>query len=74
MAPSPGTTLISPGGRPAVVPASASSNADLGASSEGFTMTAFPQARAIATRATNMIVGPFHGRMIPMMPSGCLTV
>ena len=65
-----GTTLTSPGGRPASRHNSPNRSAASGASSEGLNTTAFPAANAGATHDPATTSEPFHGAMTPTTPYG----
>ena len=61
MAPSPVTTLKTPGGKPADSAISAKQSAVSGVNSAGFKMTVFPAARAGATFHETISSGKFQG-------------
>ena len=68
--PIPCTTLKAPSGSPASCAMSASIEAVSGAHSGGFRITAFPAARAGATRQVASIRGAFHGVITTVTPLG----
>ena len=73
-APSPVTTFSTPSGRPhsCMIRASFSTVSD--ASSEGFSTTVQPVARAGAIFQTEPAIGAFQGMIAPTTPSGSRTV
>ena len=71
--PNPCTRLKTPFGTPASRITSASSVALAGVSSDGFTTTALPQARAGATFHVSSRSGRFHGVTMPTTPTGLRT-
>ena len=66
------TTLNTPGGMPALCPSSASASADRGVSSDGFSTTAHPAARAAATFLITRAAGKFQGVIRAHGPTGSL--
>jgi hypothetical protein len=72
--PLPGTTLSTPGGRPASSPSSAMRTAVSGVSIAGLITMVFPAASAGAPFQATMIIGKFHGRIAPTTPSGSRSV
>src|SRR5262249_28302608 len=68
--PSPGTTFSTPSGTPASSASSASFNAELGASSEGFSTIVLPAASAGPNLNTALTVGKFQAVMAPTTPRG----
>ncbi len=70
MAPSPVTTLNTPGGSPASAAIPAKHRAVSGVNSAGFKMTVFPAASAGATFHATIRSGKFHGMICPTTPTG----
>ena len=68
--PDPTITWNSPSGRPASSASSPSRTAVSGVSSAGLSTTAFPAASAGAKPHAAMVMGKFHGTMIPTTPYG----
>ena len=72
--PLPGSTVNTPGGRPASRPSSARRSAVSGVSSAGLRTTVLPAASAGANPHPAIGMGKFHGTMIPTTPSGSRNV
>ncbi len=72
--PKPGTTLSTPGGKPASSAISPILSAVRGVISAGFSTTVQPQASAGAIFHMPIISGKFQGMMAPTTPSGSRTV
>ena len=70
VAPSPVTTLNTPGGSPADCAISAKHSAVSGVNSAGFKITVFPAASAGATFQATIRSGKFHGMICPTTPTG----
>ena len=70
VSPKPCTTLNAPDGSPASVTISASSVAESGDHSAGFSTTVFPAASAGASLQVVSISGAFHGMISPATPTG----
>src|SRR5688500_8782989 len=68
--PSPGTTLRTPGGNPALSKISAIFRPTRDVSSEGFNTNVFPAARANATFLVARIRGKLNGAIPATTPSG----
>lgn len=68
--PYPGTTLITPGGKPASSKILASSIAVTGVNSAGFRTTVHPAARAGPSFQAVVSNGAFHGVIAPTTPTG----
>ena len=68
--PKPGTTLNTPGGRPASTASSAIASAVSGDFSEGLSTSELPAARMGPIFHEAMIIGKFHGTTAPTTPSG----
>jgi hypothetical protein len=68
--PGPGTTLSTPGGKPASAASSARSRAESGVADAGLTTIELPTASAGATFQVVMAKGKFHGTMRPQTPTG----
>ena len=73
-APGPGTTLSTPGGRPASSPSSPRRSAVSGVRLAGLSTTVLPQASAGASFHVAMTIGKFHGTIRPTTPSGSCSV
>ena len=71
---SPLTTFKTPSGRPASLASSASSSAQDGSFSDGFSMNVLPQAMAIGYIHIGTIAGKLNGVMPAQTPSGCRVV
>ena len=69
----PNTTLSTPAGRPASAKACASTNEDMGVSSEGLSTMVQPAARAGAILRAGKMAGKFQGVKAATGPSGCGT-
>ena len=72
--PAPGSTQSRSAGRPASTASSPSRSVVSGVHSAGLTSTALPAASAGANPHAAMVIGKFHGVMIPTTPSGSLNV
>ncbi len=70
VAPAPGSTLTTPGGRSACWQISASTSAVSGVVSAGLSTTVLPAASAGASFQAAMSSGKFHGMTWPATPSG----
>ena len=68
--PLPGTTLRTPGGRPASTASSARASAVSGVTSAGLTTTELPIARAGATFQPRIAIGKFQGVIAAQTPIG----
>ena len=73
-APSPVTTLTTPGGKPAASSIAASSSVDADACSDGLSTTVLPAASAGASFHTASIKGEFQGVIATTTPSGSFRV
>ena len=73
LASSAGTTLKTPGGKPARCASSASASAESGVCSAGFTTTGQPAASAGATLRVIIAFGKFHGVIAAATPIGSLS-
>ena len=69
-APSPVTTLSTPGGSPASCASSANSSAVSGVNSAGLSTTVLPAASAGAIFHASISSGKFHGMICPTTPTG----
>src|SRR5882757_2462634 len=66
-----GTTLTTPGGKPASSAISATIRpAEIGAYSEGFTTTVQPAASGLSTARQDRMLAPFHGVKLATTPNG----
>ncbi len=74
VAPGPGTTLRTPGGRPTSDATSASRSAVSGVSEAGLSTTVHPAASAGATFQEARFRGKFQGTMAPTTPTGSRSV
>ena len=66
----PGTTLRTPGGRPASSQSRANTSPENGVCSGGFNTTQLPAANAGATFSANVMIGPFQGMIATTTPNG----
>jgi hypothetical protein len=71
--PKPGTTLTTPGGKPASAISSATARVDSGVSSAGLRTTVLPAARAGPSFQLVNISGKFQGTIWPTTPTGLRT-
>ena len=67
-----GTTLITPGGMPAISASFARAKAEMGVNEGGLITTVHPTAMAGATLRAIIAAGKFQGAIIPATPIGCL--
>jgi len=65
-----GRTLTTPAGKPASSTRSANNSAAKGVSSDGFTTTVFPAAKAAGIFIVSEGRGPFHVMITPITPYG----
>ena len=70
VSPNPGTTLITPSGRPASAISPASRSAVSGVCSAGLRITVLPVASAGPSFQAAMSSGKFHGMIWPTTPTG----
>ncbi|MCY1223310.1 hypothetical protein D9M72_354310 [compost metagenome] len=68
--PKPGTTLITPRGKPTSAASAATRSADSGVSSDGLSTTVLPAASAGPSFQPVNISGKFHGTICPTTPTG----